>query len=157
MAAAILTKKQEEFCQAIVRGLTMSAAYREAYDTKNMATNTVNRSAWELMNNQKVTARIEELRAPGIVQAGLTAEAHMLELKRLRDIALSAGKPEAAIRAEELRGKVAGLYITKIETGDPGAFQALDAQAKLSALEAIKLELDRRATLQLDVTDVEAK
>lgn len=152
-----LTAKQEAFCQNVVAGKKMVDAYIEAYDCRNVARQSVNVRASGLLRNKKVVDRIAELRAPAVAVAALTAESHMAELKRLRDLALDAGKHSEAIRAEELRGKVAGLYITKVETGDPGAFQALDAQAKLTALEAIKLELDRRATLQLDVTDVVAK
>lgn len=157
MANAHLTAKQEAFAQEVASGKTMSDAYRATYNAKNMTKVSVNVRASELMRNSMVADRVKELRAPAVAAAALTAESHMAELKRLRDLALTAGKHGEAIRAEELRGKVAGLYVVRVEAGDPGAFAALDAQAKLNALEAIKLELDRRATLQLDVTDVEPK
>lgn len=156
-----LTHKQEMFCQEIVSGKNMSDAYRAVYNTGNMTKPSVNAKAYELMQNVHITARISDIRRPALVSAALTAESHMLELKRLRDLALDAGKHSEAIRAEELRGKVAGLYITKVETGDAGAFAALDANAKVSALNALKAELDRRGREQLgmsgEVTDVEVK
>lgn len=152
-----LTDKQEAFCQAVAGGQNMSAAYRTAYNAQNMTSKTVNCRASDLMRKSEIAERVKELRAPAVAAAALTAEAHMAELKRLRDLALDAGKHSEAIRAEELRGKVAGHYVVRVENGDPGAFAALDAQAKLTALEAIKLELDRRAARQLDVTDVVAK
>lgn len=152
-----LTDKQEAFCQAVAGGQNMSAAYRTAYNAQNMTSKTVNCKASQLMGREEIGERVKELRAPAVAAAALTAEAHMAELKRLRDLALDAGKHSEAIRAEELRGKVAGLYITKVETGTVGEFATFDAQSKLSALEAIKLELDRRATLQLEVTDVVEK
>jgi hypothetical protein len=152
-----LTDKQEAFCQAIAAGKNMSDAYRTAYDCKNMTKVSVNVKASQMMARDSIGLRVKELRAPAVAAAALTAETHMAELKRLRDLALDAGKHSEAIRAEELRGKVAGLYVVRVEAGDPGAFQALDAQSKMSALEAIKLELDRRATLQLEVTDVTPK
>ena len=154
-----LTDRQRKFAEGIVAGKRMAEAYKEAYNCENMSTPTVSRAAVTLMKNSKVVALIEEMRRPIVIAEHLTAEGHMLELRRLRDLALDAGKHEAAIRAEELRGKVAGLYITKVESGAPGAFQALDAQAKMTAIEAIKAELDRRAALTHDtnVTDVTPK
>ena len=154
-----LTAKQEAFCKNVVSGMKLVDAYIQAYNTKNVARQSINVRASGLMRNAKVLDRLKELRAPALAAEHITAESHVAELRRLRDLALDAGKHEAAIRAEELRGKVAGLYITKVESGAPGAFQALDAQAKITAIEAIKAELDRRAALTHDtnVTDVEPK
>ena len=73
-----LTLKQELFCQAILRGLTQSDAYREAYDAKGMTAKTINENASRLIHGGKVAARVASLRAP--VQTllekklGITAE-----------------------------------------------------------------------------------
>lgn len=155
-----LTQKQEEFCQAVVSGMTMSEAYRSVYNTKNMTTPSVNSSAYELMRNPRITSRITSMRAPMLVGASLTLEEHLSELNRLKNIALDANKPEAAIRAEELRGKASGHYVTKIETGSVGEFAALNALRKQDAISAIQGELDRRARLANgagQVDDVEVK
>lgn len=56
-----LTPKQEKFCQSYVLLGDKSAAYREAYDVSGMKPETVNRAAFELYENPKITARIEEL------------------------------------------------------------------------------------------------
>jgi nitrous oxidase accessory protein NosD len=112
------------------------------------------------MRNPKITSRITAIRTPSLVVAALTLEGHLSELNRLKNIALDANKPEAAIRAEELRGKAAGLYITKVETGAVGEFAALGAMRKQDAISAIQSELDRRARLTngaAGVQDVEVK
>jgi transcriptional regulator of heat shock response len=57
-----LTIKQEAFCQAYIRLGDKSAAYREAYSTGKMKSETVNRMAFELFNNHKITTRIDFLR-----------------------------------------------------------------------------------------------
>ena len=57
-----LTGKQEKFAQGIAKGLSQADAYREAYDYKDMAENTIHRQAHEVMKNSKVTARVEELK-----------------------------------------------------------------------------------------------
>lgn len=56
-----LTVKQENFCQAYIRLGDKSAAYREAYNCENMKAETVNRNAFELFDNNKITTRILEL------------------------------------------------------------------------------------------------
>lgn len=152
-----ITSKQVTFAEGIVSGLKMADAYKIAYDCKNMSAASVNRSAVGLMKNRKVVSRIEELRKPAVTAAALTAESHLAELRRLRDLALDAGKHEAAIRAEELRGKVAGLYVTRLEAGAPGSFAALSAEQKATAISAIKQLLDQRSKGADEVTDVEAK
>jgi len=58
-----LTKKQEMFCIEVLKQPTLSAAYRIAYDAKNMSAETINRKASELMSNGKIAARVNELKA----------------------------------------------------------------------------------------------
>lgn len=156
-----LTHKQEMFCQEIVKGENMSKAYRNAYDAKNMSGPTVNQRAYELLQNSKVEARIAEIRRPALVAAGVTQEGHLAELMRLRDLAVDQDKISEAIRAEELRGKVGGLYVTKVETGRAGEFASWDAQTKLLAAGEIERLLALRAQSKLtgpgDVTDIEPK
>lgn len=57
-----LTIKQEAFCQAYVRLGDKSAAYRESYSSGNMKPESINRKAFELFNEVKITARIEVLK-----------------------------------------------------------------------------------------------
>jgi len=56
-----LTSKQEAFCVEYVKnGGNASAAYRHAYDCENSKDSTINRKALEVLENGKVTARIQE-------------------------------------------------------------------------------------------------
>lgn len=110
-----LTLKQEKFCQAYIQCGNASEAYRQAYDTANKKPATVNRRGFELLNeNGKIRARIEELRAPALQSAMLTLETHLAEMDRLARVAEENGNLAAAIRAQELRGKAAGLYEDRI-------------------------------------------
>lgn len=59
--ANTLTPKQSYFCRCVAGGLTLSDAYREAYDTQNMKVSTVHREAHALMAHPKITARVEWL------------------------------------------------------------------------------------------------
>jgi phage terminase small subunit len=62
MAHVKLTAKQEAFCQGIADGLGQADAYRAAYDAEGMKDNTIYPLASKLMKNDKVAARISELR-----------------------------------------------------------------------------------------------
>jgi phage terminase small subunit len=59
---AKLTPKQEAFCQAVCDGMNQSDAYRHAYSAEKMKPETVQNTAYNLMQNREVTARIQELR-----------------------------------------------------------------------------------------------
>lgn len=58
-----LTAKQEAFCQGIADGLGQADAYRAAYDAEGMKDSTIYPHASKLMKNDKVMARIAELKA----------------------------------------------------------------------------------------------
>lgn len=58
-----LTQKQEKFVQALISGKSQREAYKEAYNAANMKDSTVDSNACRLLNNSKVAARYNELRA----------------------------------------------------------------------------------------------
>jgi phage terminase small subunit len=58
---AKLTPKQEAFCQAICDGMNQSDAYRLAYNAANMKADTINKKAYELMQNSNVKNRIDKI------------------------------------------------------------------------------------------------
>ncbi len=111
----MLTPKQESFCIAYIETGNASEAYRRAYDCKNSNDATINRTAKELLDNPKITARLQEIRRPVVERAQITLETHLADLKALRDKADAAEKFGPAINAEIARGKASGLYIEKID------------------------------------------
>lgn len=108
-----ITSKQEKFAQLVVQGITITDAYKEAYDAENMQHRTVQKRAHELNINPRVAARIEELRKPIIEKIGITLDDHLRDLLSLRNRAADEGQYSAAISAEVARGKAAGLHIDK--------------------------------------------
>ncbi len=110
-----LTEKQENFCLAYIETGNASEAYRRSYNASGMVENSIGRKAKELMDNGKIAARIESLRAPVREKAKLTLESHLATLDRLRQKAEDEGKYAAAITAETNRGKASGLYVDKVE------------------------------------------
>ena len=104
-----LTPKQETFCLEYLKTGNASEAYRIAYDAKAMKPSTINRAAKTLLDNSKIGARLEELKKPATKKAQMTLEAHLEDLRILRNQATKQGKLDAAIRAEIARGKHSGV------------------------------------------------
>jgi len=116
-----LTQKQENFCLSYIETGNASEAYRRAYDAENMKEATVNNKSHVLLKNGDITARLSELRAPVVAKAQITLEQHLIDLKRLRDLAEASEKFGPAVQAEMARGKASGLYVDKTElTGKDG-------------------------------------
>jgi phage terminase small subunit len=110
-----LTLKQENVCLAYLETGNASEAYRQAYRAGKMKPETVNRKAVDLLENGKITARLQELRQPAVEAAQVTLEGHLRQLADLRDKAIEAQQYSAAIVAEHHRGKAAGLYVERSE------------------------------------------
>jgi len=106
----MLTPKQEKFCMTYIETGNATEAYRRAYEVKKMLPITINKRACELLQNRKITGRVIELRAPAVEKAQLTLENHLSDLAALKALAINEKQYSAAIRAEELRAKAAGLY-----------------------------------------------
>lgn len=115
MAGSVLTQKQEGFCLDYVATGNATEAYRRNYATEAQKESTVNRNAKALIDDSKISARIEDLRKPIREKACLTLEEHLNTLQRLRDKAEEAAQFTAAITAETNRGKASGLYTEKVE------------------------------------------
>lgn len=118
MAERPLTKNEEAFCQAVLTERYFYQAYDKAYppgaDGRLRTTSYV--EACMLLKKPKIARRIDELRK---LATGVTFDSHLEELETLKGEARKAGVWGAAVQAEQLKGKVAGLYIDRIQT-EPG-------------------------------------
>lgn len=110
-----LTPKQENFCLAYLETGNATEAYRIAYGAGNNKPATQNRNAKILLDNNKIKTRLDELKAPVRERAMITLESHLARLKELSEKAEAAAQYSAAIKAEENRGKAAGLYTAKLD------------------------------------------
>jgi phage terminase small subunit len=110
----MLTDKQEKFAQAVaLEGMSLSDAYRAAYNTKNMKDKTVNEKACLLSKQGNITARIEELRASVVSSKIMTAQ------KRKEWLTEVINDPNADMRvrlqASDQLNKMEGEYVTKVD------------------------------------------
>lgn len=79
-----LTEKQDKFCREYVsNGGNATEAYRQAYNTNRMQSETVNRNAKTLKDNTKIATRIEQLKAPALKKFNVTRERIIGELARI--------------------------------------------------------------------------
>ena len=111
-----LNPAKERFAQEVASGKTQAAAYRIAYpNSAKHKDSTVWTNASQLMAETEVLQRVEELQAKGAELAVLTLAKHLARLEELSRDAQAAEEYNAAIKAEELRGKASGLYTERID------------------------------------------
>lgn len=132
-----LNPAKERFAQEVASGKTLAAAYRIAYpNSANHKNSTVWTNASQLMAEAEVLQRVAELQAKGAEMAALTLAKHLARLEELSRDAQAAEEYNAAIKAEELRGKASGLYTERIDhtTSGESMSPAASQEAVLAAL-----------------------
>lgn len=128
----MLTAKQEQFAQNIIKGMSQADAYRSAYNTKRMSDKTIHENASRLANDSKVTARINELRGQISTVSVMTAQERLEYLTRVvlgvekeKQAVMIDGKavevevPSAIktrIDAIDKMNKMTGEYVQKVQT-----------------------------------------
>ena len=105
----MLTDKQERFAQCIaLEGMNQSDAYRECYNTENMAETTIWESASRLANDCKVVARVKELRGECVSPKIMSAKERREKLTEL----INTDDPNVIMKAIDLLNKMDGEYTT---------------------------------------------
>ena len=130
-----LTDKQEAFAQAIFEGANFSDAYRKSYDAANMSAASIHTEACLLVQNPKVSQRLEQLNAEREQQRRMQSLSRSdFVLKQLTDEALNPDNSDGArVRALELLGKSVALFTDKVETEDKTERDAESIRAELQA------------------------
>lgn len=125
MAAATnehgLTEKQEKFCHEFIKCGNASEAYRNSYDAGKMKTETVNRNASALLNNNKVATRVEGLRKKLAEKRLSSLEDLLDELEQARTLALAQETPQtsSAVSATMGKAKMLGYLSDKVQLSGP--------------------------------------
>ena len=120
-----LTMKQECFCLAYCEGISASDAYRRCYNHENCKPASVNRKATELMDNVKITARIDELKAQNVKRMNITVESLTEDLQRVLNQAEDLGQPSAGVSAIMSIAKLHGLEVTKTKNETVGTIEVI--------------------------------
>ena len=107
-----ITPKEQNFIDQMVAYYGKKTATQCAIDSGFGAAGARSRAS-ELMKRadirNQITRQLEEVREKWLI----TKDKHFQELGELREMAKTSKNVNAAVRAEELRGKVAGLYIDR--------------------------------------------
>jgi phage terminase small subunit len=117
-----MTPKQEKFCQLYVELGNASEAYRRSYDAARMSAASVNRKAKELLDNGKIAARLDQLRATHAERHAVTVDDIAQMLREDREFAREHAKPSACVAATMGLAKLYGHLTDKSEiTGKGGS------------------------------------
>ena len=109
----MLTEKQEKFVQNIVQGMNQAEAYRSAYPNQRMSDKTIWEAASRLMKNDKVVARLKELRDVSATPAIITAQKRK---EWLTEVIQDPGVDiNAKLKASDQLNRMEGEYVTKVE------------------------------------------
>lgn len=120
-----LTDKQEAFAQGIAAGMGQAEAYKAAYDTKNMASKTIDEKACRLRREGKITARIKELKRE-TENAAIWTRQDALEM-----LLRTATEAEASVR-EPIMNDQKQLVGYRYNSGAGGVIiKAVEAAAKM--------------------------
>lgn len=123
----MLTPKQEKFIQNIISGMSQREAYKNSYNAKNMADDTIDNKACKLFNSDKIRARYQELMKRLENKAIMTAEERMIwltkvincdvKVKQEYDNEIKEYDPYMSdrLKALDMLNKMDGQYTTRIE------------------------------------------
>ncbi len=121
--ARSLTLKQEKFVQGLLKGLSQRAAYKAAYDGKNMLDKTVDERACVTLKKPLVAARYAELKAKLAERNMVTIERVVQEYARLaffdpRKLFNANGTPKTLSELDDdTAAAIAGLEVSEIWEG----------------------------------------
>lgn len=124
-----LTPKQQKFVDNIISGKNPSEAYRKAYNT-SANNNTIAKEAQNILNNPKISPIIEQKKAEIEEELKYTAKDSFLNLSFAQEKAIESGNIQAYLKAEELKGRLLGLYTEKkdVEVKSAGIVLHFDAE-----------------------------
>ena len=108
----MLTAKQEAFVQNIIQGMSQADAYRSAYDASKMSDKTVHEKASLLASQDKVRARLTELRDKLANEKIMTAQERLQWLTEL--VKSQDASNTDKLKALDIMNKMDGEYVQKI-------------------------------------------
>jgi hypothetical protein len=97
------------FCIAVVEGSSLSAAYREAYDARDMNDGAVAVEATRLARRAMVHARIEELRLGLQRSLGYTRATLLRELEEAQQLARQGNDARALLNIVATKARLLGF------------------------------------------------
>ena len=117
--ASKMTDKQRLFARCMASGtMSMSDAYREAYQTGNMLPATVRRESSRLMTNNNVTTMVKRLRDEYERNKQIKElSSHDLVIEKLKHFIENGENTDTVkLRAVEILARASGMFVDRVET-----------------------------------------
>ena len=137
-----LTPKQEAFCQEYIKTGNATESYKRIYNTEKMKYETINNSAYKLLKNGGITARIkalsDEIKNKAIADA---EEIQMLMTKLLRGEEVE----EVPMMSED------GLVMAKKKITPKDRIKAGETLAKMRGYFDLKIKIDNTPIIKDDI------
>jgi hypothetical protein len=144
--SAALTPRREKFAQELAKGASQAEAARRAGYSPRRARQT----GADLVADRGVEERVRKLVAFGVEDVAAIRAGHIARLEALSRKAQELGQVAAAIRAEELIGRLHRLYTESLEIRNVGAeLQALSADE----LEGLARNVMQRLAIHLSASE----
>jgi phage terminase small subunit len=107
-----MTAKQERFVAEYLIDLNATRAYQSVYKCSEKVA-AANGS--RLLTNAEIKASVAKVQSKVVAKLEFSVEQHMDRLRALSIAAEASNQYSAAVKAEELRGKVSGFYVEQVE------------------------------------------
>jgi phage terminase small subunit len=117
--------RHERFAQALFEGKTADEAYVHAGYKPNDG------NCIRLKGNERVKSRLAELQAQAAKASEVTVASLLAELEAARARADSLEQLSAAVKAIDLKAKVSGLLVNRVEVGAAGAFDECETPEQI--------------------------
>ena len=142
-----LTPKQENFCREFIKCGNASEAYRKAYNCQNMKPESINRKASELLDNVKITARVQELDKEKKNEAIADAQEIQETLTRL----LRVQEQEEGVAVESIGDYQSRATIIKKQVSPKDRIKAGETLAKMRGYFDLKLRIENVPVIEDDI------
>lgn len=142
-----LTPKQEKFCREFIKCGNASEAYRKAYNAENMKPESINRKASELLDNVKITARVQELDKEKKNEAIADAQEIQETLTRL----LRGQEQEECVVVENIHVGCSEARIVNKQVTPKDRIKAGETLAKMRGYFDITIKLDSKPIIKDDI------
>lgn len=109
----MLTQKQERFVQCIIDGMSQTEAYKASYNAEKMSHKTITEKACVLMKDDRIKARLKEIRDKMISPSIMSAQERLEWLTKV----IKSGEETTTdkLKATDIMNKMQGEYVQKVE------------------------------------------
>ena len=107
-----LTQAQERFCALVIRGNTLRASYRQAFNNQTASDSTVSANANKLMRDERIAKRVNDGWAETVEHLIEDVQASKrYVLKGLLALSKEANQEGTKLKALEMMGKAVGMFV----------------------------------------------